>query len=212
VSSDRIETQPVLRSSCGTHAAEPSASESESSERERQLAGALCVQLDRVLDELWAFANDQTAIAARVALAQLAQRLCDLYPHSRPNTKHRDAASAHALELLGLGSEHVLNAMFGRAYIQMTRIEAALFHYLVGNRDRILSREELMKEVWQRRMTGTAARTVDIHVHRLRRKLGGQLAEHVETVRNVGYRFSTRHGFSILPQPRAGALEVRAQD
>jgi DNA-binding response OmpR family regulator len=74
--------------------------------------------------------------------------------------------------------------------VRMTRREAGLLHYLLTHRERIVPRHELMEQVWGTRLIGTAARTVDIHVYRLRAKLGKDLAAHLETVRQAGYRFS----------------------
>lgn len=184
MSSDQITTQ--------RDAALAQTNDARSADREQEIARALCSQLDRVLDELWQFADDPSARTANsVALAQLALRLCRLYPQPTPNMRRRIALGEQVLELHGFDATYRRDALLGDACVRMTRLEAALLHYLVGNRDRIVSREELMKEVWQKRLTGSVARTVDIHVHRLRRKLGDEFAECLETIRNVGYTFST---------------------
>ena len=159
-------------------------------DRDGAIVKALCSQLDRVLEELWAFAERSEANGS-VALAQLALRVCCLYPRSTSTMRQRVAQGAQVLEVHGFDLAHGRGALPGPARIRMTRREAALLHYLIGHRDRIVSREELMKEVWQRSLTGAAARTIDIHVHRLRRKLGDEFALHLETIRNVGYVFST---------------------
>ncbi len=56
----------------------------------------------------------------------------------------------------------------GRA-IELTRLEFDLLSYLAANAGRVVSRAELLREVWQRT---DAARTVDVHLSWLRRKLG----------------------------------------
>jgi len=72
----------------------------------------------------------------------------------------------------------------GRA-VQLTAREFALFTYLCEWRGRVLSREHLLARVWGSRYSG-GRRTVDIHVRRLRAKLGASLA--IETLRGSGYR------------------------
>jgi DNA-binding response OmpR family regulator len=163
-----------------------------------------------VLDELWAFVNQQSDPAARtVALAHLALRLCRLYPRPTSNMLQRIALGHHVLEMHGVDAELKSDAVLGGTCIRMTRLEAALLSYLISNRGRIVSREELMNKVWQRHLTGTAARTVDIHVHRLRRKLGGEFAERLETVRNVGYTLSTMRSDTNVPNLQRSLPDTR---
>jgi Transcriptional regulatory protein, C terminal len=52
----------------------------------------------------------------------------------------------------------------------------------------VISREELLRDVWGERYGG-GARTVDIHIRRLRAKLGAQW---FETTRGIGYKFRRR--------------------
>ena len=66
----------------------------------------------------------------------------------------------------------------------------ALLSFLARNRGRACTREELVVHVWTEREL-TSARTVDIHVHRLRQKLGRPFSELLETLRNVGYKLRT---------------------
>jgi DNA-binding response OmpR family regulator len=69
--------------------------------------------------------------------------------------------------------------------VQLTAREFALFTYLCEWRGKVLSREHLLARVWGSRYSG-GRRTVDIHVRRLRAKLGASLA--IETLRGSGYR------------------------
>jgi len=69
--------------------------------------------------------------------------------------------------------------------VQLTAREFALFTYLCEWRGKVLSREHLLARVWGSRYSG-GRRTVDIHVRRLRAKLGSSLA--IETLRGSGYR------------------------
>jgi DNA-binding response OmpR family regulator len=76
--------------------------------------------------------------------------------------------------------------------VQLTAREFALFTYLCEWRGRVLSREHLFARVWGSRYSG-GRRTVDIHVRRLRAKLGASLS--IETLRGSGYRLQ-RHPLS----------------
>jgi DNA-binding response OmpR family regulator len=70
--------------------------------------------------------------------------------------------------------------------IDLTHQEFALLKFLSQNRGRVYSREQLLSRVWGVNYYG-GSRTVDIHVRRLRMKLGS-IADPVETVRGVGYK------------------------
>ncbi|HSQ21317.1 MAG TPA: helix-turn-helix domain-containing protein, partial [Coriobacteriia bacterium] len=65
-------------------------------------------------------------------------------------------------------------------------LEYALFSFLVTHPNRVYSREVLLKRVWGTDYFG-GARTVDVHVRRVRSKLGPEVSRRLETVRNVGY-------------------------
>lgn len=70
--------------------------------------------------------------------------------------------------------------------VEFTYLEYALFAFLVTHPNRVYSRDALLKRVWGHDYFG-GARTVDVHVRRVRSKLGPELAARLETVRNVGY-------------------------
>ena len=72
--------------------------------------------------------------------------------------------------------------------VRLTAKEFLLLHYLVQHKGRVLSRDLLLSDVWGYQYTG-GTRTVDVHVRRLREKLGRE-GNLVETVRGVGYRIS----------------------
>jgi DNA-binding response OmpR family regulator len=71
--------------------------------------------------------------------------------------------------------------------IQLTRREFELLRYLVQNRNRVLSRDRLLERVWGYEHI-VETRSVDVHVGRLRGKLGAA-AHQIETVVGLGYRF-----------------------
>jgi DNA-binding response OmpR family regulator len=71
--------------------------------------------------------------------------------------------------------------------VRLTRREFELLRYLVENRNRVLSRDRLLERVWgYDRLVET--RSVDVHVGRLRGKLGAA-GRQIETVVGLGYRF-----------------------
>jgi DNA-binding response OmpR family regulator len=70
--------------------------------------------------------------------------------------------------------------------IDFTYLEYALFAFLVTHPDRTYSREVLLRRVWGTDYYG-GSRTVDVHVRRIRSKIGRELSDRLETVRNVGY-------------------------
>ncbi|OYN92527.1 winged helix-turn-helix domain-containing protein [Parenemella sanctibonifatiensis] len=75
--------------------------------------------------------------------------------------------------------------------LDLTYTEFELLKYLVGHAGRVFSRQQLVADVWGYDYFG-GTRTVDVHVRRLRAKLGPDREGLIQTVRNVGYRFSAR--------------------
>jgi DNA-binding response OmpR family regulator len=87
-----------------------------------------------------------------------------------------------------------LNGSNGRNDIAFTRREADLLRYLHANRDRPVSRDELLNQVWgYDRNAAIETRTVDIHIAKLRRKIEPepQAPRFLVTVRGAGYRLVT---------------------
>jgi DNA-binding response OmpR family regulator len=79
-------------------------------------------------------------------------------------------------------------ALIGGRHIDLTYMEYELLRFFVTNQGRVWSREQLLSKVWGYDYFG-GARTVDVHVRRLRSKLGEERASWITTVRSVGYRF-----------------------
>jgi DNA-binding response OmpR family regulator len=67
-------------------------------------------------------------------------------------------------------------------------LEFELLQFLVVNAGRALTRAEIFRSVWGAE-PGVTTRTVDIHVHRIRRKIGPEHGRHLVTVRRIGYRY-----------------------
>jgi len=72
--------------------------------------------------------------------------------------------------------------------LDLTYMEYELLKFLAQNPGRVFTRETLLSRVWGYEYYG-GARTVDVHIRRLRAKLGEEHANLISTVRSVGYRF-----------------------
>jgi DNA-binding response OmpR family regulator len=76
-----------------------------------------------------------------------------------------------------------------RRPIGLTYMEFELLKFLATHPGRVFSREALLSRVWGYDYYG-GARTVDVHVRRVRAKLGSSHSARIQTVRSVGYRFA----------------------
>ncbi len=73
--------------------------------------------------------------------------------------------------------------------LDLTFKEFELLKYLAQHPGRVFSRSQLLQEIWGYDYFG-GTRTVDVHIRRLRSKLGPEFESIIDTVRNVGYRFA----------------------
>lgn len=87
--------------------------------------------------------------------------------------------------------------------VQLTRKEASLLAALVGNAGDIMSREVLLSRVWGYGPQ-IRTRTLDVHIRRLRKKLGAYGDQYIETIFGVGYRFQPYR------EPRVSSLSAAA--
>jgi DNA-binding response OmpR family regulator len=107
----------------------------------------------------------------------------------------KDEAAEVAPEQLEAG-ELVIDASAYTARVRgrtldLTYKEFELLKHLVQHPGRVLTRAQLLQEVWGYDYYG-GTRTVDVHIRRLRAKLGSEHDQMIGTVRNVGYRFDPR--------------------
>ncbi len=79
-------------------------------------------------------------------------------------------------------------AAIGGRPLDLTYMEYELLRFLASQPGKVFTREALLSQVWEYDYYG-GARTVDVHVRRLRSKLGEEHAGLIQTVRSVGYRF-----------------------
>jgi DNA-binding response OmpR family regulator len=86
-----------------------------------------------------------------------------------------------------------LTAVRGEDKVELTRREMDIVAYLHRNGDRIISKKELLTEVWRYADADIETRTVDIHILKLRKKIAALIGEtpFIVTVRGEGYRLET---------------------
>jgi len=106
----------------------------------------------------------------------------------------RRAGKSRGRDRLRLGEAvfdgSTLSASRGDIQVELTRREMELIAYLHEHRERIVSKRELLAEVWQYGDADIETRTVDIHILKLRKKLATLLGEawQIHTIRGEGYR------------------------
>jgi DNA-binding response OmpR family regulator len=86
--------------------------------------------------------------------------------------------------------------------LDLTYKEFELLRFLAARPDRVSTRAQLLQEVWGYDFFG-GTRTVDVHVRRLRAKLGPELESRIATIRGVGYK--------LLPADQARAEREAGQ-
>ncbi len=118
---------------------------------------------------------------------------------SRPGTETGRDSGALVLGELVIDEATYAARLRGRL-LELTYKEFELLKYLAQHAGRVFTRAQLLQEVWGYDFFG-GTRTVDVHVRRLRAKLGTEHEQMIGTVRNVGYKFV---------QPSRGGLGVPA--
>jgi DNA-binding response OmpR family regulator len=83
---------------------------------------------------------------------------------------------------------HKNQAVLDGQMLTLTRKEYGVLALLVEHSGQIVTREALLKLIWGYG-PGIRTRTLDMHIRRLRRKLGTYAAQHIETVVGIGYRY-----------------------
>jgi DNA-binding response OmpR family regulator len=101
-----------------------------------------------------------------------------------------DSASGEGALVLGelVIDEATYTARLRGRPLDLTYKEFELLKYLAQHAGRVFTRAQLLQEVWGYDFFG-GTRTVDVHVRRLRAKLGSEHEQLIGTVRNVGYKF-----------------------
>lgn len=114
---------------------------------------------------------------------ELEARLRHLYYRSGRGA--RPEVAQHGELILNL---ETYQAAIGNRPLDLTYMEYELLKFFITHPGKVFTRETLLSRVWGYEYYG-GARTVDVHVRRLRAKLGEEHSNWIQTVRSVGYRF-----------------------
>ncbi len=111
---------------------------------------------------------------------------------SARETAMRVAAGAVARKVLEREKIEITGYLtqIGEKKIDLTFTEFELLKFLCTNPGTVFTREVLLNKVWGYEYYG-GTRTVDVHIRRLRSKIEGKSSTFIETVRNIGYKFSS---------------------
>ncbi|MGW2747653.1 winged helix-turn-helix domain-containing protein [Streptomyces sp. NPDC001450] len=118
-----------------------------------------------------------------------------LIPAERPHTvpaDHPGVAGDTGDPLVRIDAAQRTASVDGRE-LDLTYLEFELLAHLVAHPHRVHTRDQLVTTVWGYGHVGDG-RTVDVHVARLRRKLGTQHRRTIQTVRRVGYKYTPPTG------------------
>ena len=128
-------------------------------------------------------------------LASLMYEVHDLLHRVLPPADHK----SHASQVLHLGSLALdlerLTVTESGASVTLTSREVLVLRYLLQRIGRVVTRQQLLTEVWGYHYTGDD-RTVDVHISRLRRKLPS-LRKHLLAIKHVGYRLDDERAAGI---------------
>lgn len=108
-------------------------------------------------------------------------------------------------EHLAIDPHHEV-VLLNQQKLVLTRKEYQLLSMLAANAGRVMPRDYLLEKIWNYGK-GIRTRTLDVHIRRLRRKLGIVGDRYIETVFGVGYRFRSSHEqqyFVLRPAFAAG--------
>jgi len=116
-----------------------------------------------------------------VAKVKALVRRIDLVDHSPRKLKVKDIE-------INLDTHEVRK---GKKLLDLTYTQFKLLYLLASRRDYVFTRDEILDKVWGEN-TYVTDRTVDVHVKRLREKLGGenQSSKYIQTIHGLGYRFA----------------------
>ncbi|MFD4028961.1 winged helix-turn-helix domain-containing protein [Streptomyces sp. NPDC058637] len=121
-------------------------------------------------------ADQQPALAGAVATAQDRQLVPEPAPEAPAGGPVRIDSTRRTAAVDGV-------------VLDLTYLEFELLAHLVAHPHRVHTRDQLVTTVWGYGHVGDG-RTVDVHVARLRRKLGAEHRRSIQTVRRVGYRYA----------------------
>ncbi|MGW0942336.1 winged helix-turn-helix domain-containing protein [Streptomyces sp. NPDC002623] len=113
-------------------------------------------------------------------------------PVAVPDQPTADRAETAGEPLVRIDSAQRTAAVDGQQ-LDLTYLEFELLAHLVAYPNRVHTRDQLVTTVWGYGHVGDG-RTVDVHIARLRRKLGARHRQSIQTVRRVGYKYTPPTG------------------
>ena len=101
-------------------------------------------------------------------------------------------------------------ALLDSSLLPLTRKEYELLLLLVENAGEVVPREDILMRVWGYG-SGIRTRTLDVHIRRLRKRLGSYSAQYIETIFGIGYRFQPfRASRRLQPWAQVSAIALSA--
>ncbi|WP_195267343.1 response regulator transcription factor [Eubacterium sp. 1001713B170207_170306_E7] len=115
----------------------------------------------------------------------------ELYARVKAVLRRTEMIRSSDTEELVVGSLRILPGAFevykNNKKLSLTLKEYELLLYLANNKNKVLTRDQLLDEIWGYEYYGET-RTVDVHIRYLRKKIEDEREKYIETVRGVGYR------------------------
>ena len=150
--------------------------------------GLAAVSADWMIDDVLLDTAGPAEVEARIRLALGRRAAASADPGATREIRSGDVAI----------DETTYTARVRGRVLDLTFKEFELLKHLAQHPGRVFTRAQLLQEVWGYDYFG-GTRTVDVHVRRLRAKLGPEHESSIGTVRNVGYRF-------VVPAPAPAGL------
>jgi DNA-binding response OmpR family regulator len=157
-------------------------------------AGLIAVQADWGVDDVILAGAGPAEVEARLRLSA-----------GRLTTVTAEGSGSIRAGELSIDPDTYAAKVKGRP-LDLTYKEFELLKFLAQHPGRVFTRDQLLREVWGYDYFG-GTRTVDVHVRRLRAKLGSEYESMIGTVRQVGYKFVVPPGRS-LPEAERTPLPV----
>ena len=115
----------------------------------------------------------------------------ELYARVKAVLRRTEMIKSSDAEEIAVGSLRILPGSFevykNAKKLSLTLKEYELLLYLANNKNKVLTRDQLLDEIWGYEYYGET-RTVDVHIRYLRKKIEDDQEKYIETVRGVGYR------------------------
>lgn len=121
----------------------------------------------------------------------------ELYARVKAVLRRTEMIKSSDTEEITVGSLRILPGSFevykNNKKLSLTLKEYELLLYLANNKNKVLTRDQLLDEIWGYEYYGET-RTVDVHIRYLRKKIEDDQEKYIETVRGVGYRLVENMG------------------